>query len=294
MPIDPTEKRDDKPGWGSDFFGTLNEMPPEPVVGIGQILSAMATLPAFRDARQWAMGNLELMEGASIIEAGCGNGAAMPDVLSRIGQRARFVGVDPTKAFVEAARTRAAQLGAAQAEFRVGDIRAIPFADDEFDAAFCDKVLIHAGPPKAALDELARVTRPGGHVGVVEWLPSFLISSTRPSAIDAFNAIFKNSVYDYFVSGNLKRHFHAASLTNVRTQAFLAHTDNLDAHPWWRAFIVDQMPMFIHAGLIDELSAQMFLADIEALNASNEFSASFIVNAAVGTKNAIGESASTA
>ena len=37
--------------WGSDFFGTLNEMPPEPVNGIGHILEAMSTLPAFRDAR---------------------------------------------------------------------------------------------------------------------------------------------------------------------------------------------------------------------------------------------------
>jgi hypothetical protein len=32
-------------------FGTLNEMPVEPVTGIGQILEAMSTLPAFRDAR---------------------------------------------------------------------------------------------------------------------------------------------------------------------------------------------------------------------------------------------------
>jgi hypothetical protein len=33
--------------WGSDFFGTLNEMPPEPVIGIGHILEAMDTLSAF-------------------------------------------------------------------------------------------------------------------------------------------------------------------------------------------------------------------------------------------------------
>jgi hypothetical protein len=44
--------------WGSDFFGTLNEMPSEPVIGIGHILEAMSTLPAFRDARQWVLRNL--------------------------------------------------------------------------------------------------------------------------------------------------------------------------------------------------------------------------------------------
>lgn len=44
------------------------------------------------------------------------------------------------------------------------------------------------------------------------------------------------------------------------------------------------MPMFIHVGLIEEATAQAFLADLEELNAKREFSASFIVQAAVGTK----------
>ncbi len=44
------------------------------------------------------------------------------------------------------------------------------------------------------------------------------------------------------------------------------------------------MPMFVHAGLIEEAAAQAFLADLEALKAKRELSASFIVQAAVGTK----------
>jgi hypothetical protein len=43
------------------------------------------------------------------------------------------------------------------------------------------------------------------------------------------------------------------------------------------------MPMFIQAGLIEEQIAQAFLGDLEALNAKGEFSASFTVQAAVGT-----------
>jgi hypothetical protein len=73
-------------------------------------------------------------------------------------------------------------------------------------------------------------------------------------------------------------------LKGVRTQTFLAHTDSLDAHPWWRAFMVHQMPMFIHARLIDEATAAAFLADLEGLNARNQFSASFLVTAAIGTR----------
>jgi ubiquinone/menaquinone biosynthesis C-methylase UbiE len=270
--------------WGSDFFGTLNEMPSEPVTGIGHVLEAMSTLPAFRDARHWLLRNLGIGHGSSVIEAGCGNAAALPDVLSTVGAKGRVVGIDPTKAFVETARTRAGQLGASNVQFEVGDIRAIPCRDGEFDAAYCDKVLIHAGPTKAALGELIRVTRGGGRVGAIEWLPFFVISSSHPAAVDAFNDIFRKAVYDYFISCNLARHFHAAGLNNVGTEAFLAHTDNLDSHPGWRAFIVGQMPMFTHAGLIEEATGLAFLADIDQLSAKGEFSASFIVQAAVGTK----------
>jgi ubiquinone/menaquinone biosynthesis C-methylase UbiE len=270
--------------WGSDFFGTLNEMPAEPVTGISHILEAMATLPAYRDGRQWLLQNLGISPGSSVIEAGCGTGAALSDILSVIGHKGRVTGNDPTRAFVESARTRAEQLGAANARYEIGDIRSIAAGNGEFDAAFCDKVLIHAGPPKVALTEMARVTRGGGHVGALEWLPFFAVSSNRPEALDAFNAIFRKACYDYFVSLNLARHFHSAGLTDIRTQAFLAHTDSLDAHPFWRAFIFQQMPMFVHVELIDQATAQTLLGDLESLNAKGEFSASFIVQAAVGTK----------
>jgi len=270
--------------WNSDFFGTLNEMPPEPVAGIGQILEAMVSLPAYREARQWLLGNLGLAQGSAVFEAGCGTGAALREVLEVVGAGGRVAGNDPTRAFVASARLRAEKLGARNARYDTGDIRSIAAGDGEFDAAFCDKVLIHAGPPRAALCEMVRVTRSGGHVGAIEWLPFFAGSSTRPQALDTFNAIFRKACYDYFVSLNLARHFHAAGLKDIRRNAFLAHTNNLDAHPFWRAFIVEQMPMFIHAELIQEAEARAFLADLQALNAAGEFSASFVVYAAVGKK----------
>ncbi len=270
--------------WGSDFFGGLNELPPEPVAGIGQVLDTMATLPAFQDARQWLLGSLGVPSGGSILEAGCGNAASHADLHAMVGPRGRIAGIDPTKAFIETARSRSKQQGPAHATYETGDIRALPCKAGEFDAVFCDKVLIHAGPASAALREMARVTRPGGRVGAIEWLPFFAMSATDLAALAAFNTIFQKAVYEYFVSANLARHFHAAGLGNIRTSAFLAHTTSLDNPPFWRAFIVHQMPMFLHAGLIEEPQARAFLNDIEALHAASAFSASFIVQAATGTK----------
>jgi SAM-dependent methyltransferase len=168
------------------------------------------------------------------------------------------------------------------ASYDIGDIRALAFKDREFDATFCDKVLIHAGPASAALREMSRVTKSGGSIGAIEWVPFFALSATHLEALNAFNAIFPKAVYEFFVSANLARHFQAAGLKAVQVRAFLAHTASLDEHPFWRAFIVHQMPMFVHAGLIDEAPAQALIKDIEALNAAGQFSATFVVQAAVG------------
>ena len=44
----------------------------------------------------------------------------------------------------------------------------LPFADDSFDLVTCQTVLIHAADPGAVIDEMIRVTRPGGRILAVE------------------------------------------------------------------------------------------------------------------------------
>ena len=95
-----------RPEWESDFFGTINEMPPEPVVGISHILDAMGTLPAFRDGRLWVLQNLRISEGSSVIEAGCGAPAGVrvfeeQQILGAVDARDRFAA---TRRFVTSAR----------------------------------------------------------------------------------------------------------------------------------------------------------------------------------------------
>src|SRR4051794_631855 len=110
-----TRQRDMTQEWGSDFFGTLNQLPPEPVMGIGGILETMNALPAFRDARRWMLGQLGLAPGSAVLEGGCGTGVALPDLLDIVGASGRVAGVDPTEAFIATARERATKAGATTA-----------------------------------------------------------------------------------------------------------------------------------------------------------------------------------
>jgi SAM-dependent methyltransferase len=48
----------------------------------------------------------------------------------------------------------------------IGALESMPFDSDSFDSALCNAVLEHVAAPGAAMRELARVVRPGGHLVV--------------------------------------------------------------------------------------------------------------------------------
>jgi len=76
------------------------------------------------------------------------------------------VGLDPVPELLGLARERALP----NTEFVEGDGTALPFADSAFDFAGTLRTLHHVEQPELVVAELARVTRPGGHVLVVDQL----------------------------------------------------------------------------------------------------------------------------
>jgi hypothetical protein len=89
---------------------------------------------------------------------------------------------------------------------------------------------------------------------------------------------------DYTIAANLARHFQAAGLQDVTTHTTLAHADSLHEHPFWPAFVIGQLPMFVHAQVLDPSIAEALTTDLEHLSARGQFHASFIIRTAVGTK----------
>jgi SAM-dependent methyltransferase len=70
------------------------------------------------------------------------------------------VGLDPVPELLELARARALP----NTEFVEGDGTALNYPDGAFDLAGTHRTLHHVGRPDRVVAELARVTRPGGHV----------------------------------------------------------------------------------------------------------------------------------
>ncbi|MDH3686445.1 MAG: metalloregulator ArsR/SmtB family transcription factor [Myxococcales bacterium] len=101
-----------------------------------------------------------------VLDLGTGTGVLALE-LARLGLS--VVGVDESPRMLDAARAKLAAAGVTDVELRLGDASALPFADDELDAAFAHMVLQYLPAPFEALAEMARVTRPGGRVVAVDF-----------------------------------------------------------------------------------------------------------------------------
>jgi len=103
---------------------------------------------------------LSAAPGERIVEVGCGAGFALREIGVAVGANGSAVGIDLSADQVQAASNHCADL--TQVEARVGDLLAIPVADQDSDATVSMQVLEYVTDIETAVAELSRVTRPGG------------------------------------------------------------------------------------------------------------------------------------
>ena len=99
------------------------------------------------------------------VAAGTGNVA-----LAAAQAGASVVASDLTPALLETGRRRAAERGLS-VEWVEADAEALPFADAVFDAVTSSVGVMFAPDQVTAAQELLRVCRPGGVIGLVNWTP---------------------------------------------------------------------------------------------------------------------------
>jgi SAM-dependent methyltransferase len=104
--------------------------------------------------------NIGRLNGARILDAGCGSGrfAEIPLVSGGI-----VTAIDASIA-VYAARENLSSFP--KANFFRCDLLNLPFIDDSFDFVYCIGVLQHTANPDTVLSELSRVVKPGGELAI--------------------------------------------------------------------------------------------------------------------------------
>jgi arsenite methyltransferase len=110
----------------------------------------------------------ELRSGEVVLDLGSGGGIDVLLSAKRVGPTGLAYGVDMTEEMLELARRNAAEAGVANAHFLKGEIENVPLPDASVDVVISNCVINLSTDKPRVLQEMHRVLRPGGRVGVTD------------------------------------------------------------------------------------------------------------------------------
>lgn len=114
---------------------------------------------------------VDLRAGERVLDVATGNGNAAIAAARRF---CRVTGIDYVPALLDRARARAAADGL-ELELLEADAERIPLPDGSFDAVLSTFGVMFTPDQEQAAEELVRLCRPGGRIGLASWTPEGFI-----------------------------------------------------------------------------------------------------------------------
>jgi ubiquinone/menaquinone biosynthesis C-methylase UbiE len=162
--------------------------------GADWIFSRLLGIERYRETTIGLLGDLE---GATVLDVGCGTGRNFPLLAPRVGPRGRVIGIDYSEGMLGRARARIDGGGWRNVEVRRGDAVKLDVISEPVDAVVSVWCLGIVHDLEAALHRAIDVLRPGGRIaimdfgrsrpdrGVLHWLYPFYALLLRRSGIDS-------------------------------------------------------------------------------------------------------------
>ena len=187
------------------------------------------------------------------LDIGCGPGTLTLAILAEYDP-AQAVGVDPSPAFVEGARSRVSD---PRASFAIGTAESLPPGLTLFDAVVAGLVLNFVPDKAAAVTAMTAAARPGGVVGAYVWdygegmqlLRHFwdAAADLDPAAVE----LDEGRRFPDFGNRQLPELF-AAELDDVASDGIVVDTRFATFDDYWRPFTGGQGPAPTYAMSLDE------------------------------------------
>jgi arsenite methyltransferase len=158
-----------------------------------------------QEATQELIERCHITKDSYVLDVGCGAGATPVYLAGQVG--CRVVAIDVREKMIALAEERVSREGLAdRVELKVADAQDLPFEDALFDAVIVESVTSFIPDKARAVAEFARVTRPGGYVGLNEetWLkappPERMVEyvartwgGAAPETADAWKALLESA-----------------------------------------------------------------------------------------------------
>jgi ubiquinone/menaquinone biosynthesis C-methylase UbiE len=133
---------------------------------------SLRNLFPYRDLLEDLNRALDIKEGESILDAGCGPGLVIEKIArANEGKKISITGLDLSKRMIGRAHSRCKDLGV---KLRVADLnKDLDLPDSSFDKVVCSNTLYALASPRAAISEFHRVIKQGG---------ALVIANPKPNA----------------------------------------------------------------------------------------------------------------
>ena len=153
----------------------------------------LCSIPADAIDNSFGCGNplmyTEICEGDVVLDLGSGAGIDVLLAAQRVGESGRAIGIDMTPEMIEKARKNAAEAGAKNVEFRLGEIESMPVEDESVDWIISNCVINLAPDKDSVFREAYRVLKPGGKLLVSDIVANHLPKWLRSTISNWANCI---------------------------------------------------------------------------------------------------------
>lgn len=164
--------------------------------------------------------------GMRVLDVAAGAGDQTLDIARRVGEGGRVLATDISPAILQFASENAHQAGLAQVQTRVCDAEDLALDETGFDAAVCRLGLMLCPNPLAALRQMHRVLRPGGHAGVLVFsqpqrnpcIGILMTTACRHAGLAPRDPLTPGGLLSLGKPGLLQDYFIQAGFTGVATE----------------------------------------------------------------------------
>lgn len=202
----------------------------------------------------------QILSGQRILDVACGTGILTREVAVRVGVSGSVVGLDLNEGMLAVAKRKAPEI-----EWRRGRAEALPFDSNSFDAVVCQFGLMFFENRCAAIEEMVRVLRQGGHMAVAVW-DSLENTPGYAAVTKLLKRLFGNEVADAirvpFVLGDtqvLQSLFTEAGVSDAQ----IATLEGTARFPSIGSWIYTEVRGWTLADMIDDAQYQQLLQEAE-------------------------------
>lgn len=193
-------------------------------------------------------------DGEKVLDVGCGTGSLSATLAKSMGG-SKIVGIDPSKGFIEYARTQVAD---PRVSFEVGDAQVLPYPDESFDRCMALLVVNFIPDAPKAVNEMRRVTKSGGAVATTMWDGSRAneLNQCMWNAAMAIDPTVKRPAErrrSYNSAETLSDLFNGAGLTGIEVKELTMRCQFASFDELWQRYISGEGPSGVYVvGLTEE------------------------------------------